>query len=83
MIHLTQESEALALKLAAAQRVPVEAAIQRALENEARISGIAPAAPTRRRMTVDQMLALGSEIAALPIRDPRSPSQIMDELNAQ
>jgi hypothetical protein len=28
-------------------------------------------------------LALGSEIAALPVRDPRPPRQIMDELNAQ
>lgn len=81
MINLSQESEALALKLAAAQRVPVEAAIQRALENEARMSGIAPVTGGRRRMTVEQMLALGSEIAALPLRDRRSPSQIMDDLN--
>lgn len=82
MIHLSQESEALALRLAAAQRVPVEQAIQRALENEARLSGIAPVAGSRQRMTVEQMLALGSELAALPIRDPRPPRQIMDELNA-
>jgi antitoxin VapB len=82
MINLSQESEALALKLAAAQRVPVEAAIQRALENEARTAGIAPVTGTRRRMTVEQMLALGSEISALPIRDPRPPNQIMDDLNA-
>lgn len=83
MIHLSQQSEALALRLAAAQQVPVEQAIQRALENEARLSGITPVAGSRHRMTVEQMLALGSEIAALPIRDPRPPSQIMDELNAQ
>jgi hypothetical protein len=83
MIHLSREIEALALRLAAAQRLPVEAAIQRALEKEARVSGIEPFAGARRRMTVEQMLALGSEIAALPVRDPRPPRQIMDELNAQ
>jgi len=83
MIHLSQESEKLARRLAAVQRVPVAAAIQRALKNEARVSGIAPVAASRRRMTVEQMLALGSEIAALPVRDPRPPSQIMDELNAR
>jgi len=83
MIHLSQESEKLAQRLAAVQRVPVAAAIQRALENEARVAGIAPAAVSRRRMTAQQMLALGSEIAALPVHDPRPPSQIMDELNAR
>lgn len=82
MIHLSQDVEALALKLAAAQRLPVEIAIQRALENEARVSGILPMAGSRRRMTVEQMLAAGSEIAGLPVVDHRSPSQIMDDLNA-
>jgi antitoxin VapB len=33
-------------------------------------------------MTVEQMLALGSEIAAMPVIDPRSPHEIMDDLNA-
>ena len=82
MSHLSQESEALALRLAAAQRLPVEAAIQRALENEARVAGIGAVASARRRMTVAQMLALGAEIAALPIRDRCPPGEIMDELNA-
>jgi hypothetical protein len=36
----------------------------------------------RRRLSVEQMLAFGSEIAAMPVRDPRSPGEIMDELNA-
>ena len=82
MIHLSREIEALALRLAAAQGLPVETAIRRALEHEARASGVVPAASAHRRMTAEQMLALGSEIAALPVRDPRPPSQIMDELNA-
>ena len=83
MIHLSRETEALAQRLATAQRLSVEAAIQRALEAHARASGIEPELmSSRRRMTVEQMLAFGSEIAAMPILDPRSPNEIMDDLNA-
>jgi antitoxin VapB len=81
MINLSQEVEALALRLAAAQRLSVEATIQRALESQALIAGIEPAAGPRRRMSVEQMLTVGSEIAAMPVLDPRSPSEIMDDLN--
>jgi hypothetical protein len=35
----------------------------------------------RRRMTVEQMLSFGSEMAALPIVDPRSARQITDDIN--
>ena len=82
MIHLSQETEALAEQLAAAQSLSVDAAIQRALETHARVAGIDPASSRRRRMTVEQMLAFGAEIAAMPILDPRSPNEIMDDLNA-
>ena len=82
MINLSQETMALARRLAAAQRVSVEAAIQRALEAQARVAGVEREMRPRRRMTVDEMLALGSEIAAMPILDPRSPNEIMDDLNA-
>ncbi len=82
MINLPQETEALAERLAAAQHLSVEAAIQRALEEQARVAGIEPVSAPRRRMTVAQMLALGSEIAAMPVLDPRSPHEIMDDLNA-
>lgn len=82
MINLPQETEALAERLAAAQHLSVEAAIQRALEEQARAAGIEPVSAPRRRMTVAQMLALGSEIAAMPVLDPRSPHEIMDDLNA-
>jgi antitoxin VapB len=82
MINLSQETEALAQRLAAAQRLSVEATIQRALEAHARLAGIEQEVGPRRRMTVEQMLAVGSEIAAMPILDPRSPNEIMDDLNA-
>ncbi len=39
-------------------------------------------ASPRRRMTVEEMRALGAEIAALPLLDPRSPTEIMEDLNA-
>jgi antitoxin VapB len=82
MINLSQETEALARRLATAQRLSVEAAIQRALETQARVAGIESGSDSRRRMTVDQMLAFGAEIASMPILDSRSPNEIMDELNA-
>jgi len=82
MVNLSQETEALAQRLAAAQRLSVEATIHRALEVHARVAGIEQALSPRRRMTVEQMLAFGAEIAAMPILDPRSPNEIMDDLNA-
>jgi antitoxin VapB len=82
MIHLSLETEALAVQLAAAQRLSVGATIQRALEDQARGAGIELRPVPRRRMTVDQMLALGAEIASLPVLDSRSPAEIMDDLNA-
>ncbi len=83
MINLTQEIEALAKRLAAAQQLSVEDAIRQALEEKARASGVEaePLRP-RRRMSIDEMLAVGTEIAAMPVLDPRSPQEIMDDLNA-
>ena len=82
MIDLSQETEALAQRLAAAQRLPVEAVLRQALEAHARVSGIEQELSPRRRMTVDEMLALGAEIAAMPLLDSRSPNEIMDDVNA-
>jgi hypothetical protein len=79
-IELTPETEALAQRVAAAQRLSVPAAIQRALEAQADAVGV-DRRPARRRMTVDEMLAFGAEIAAMPILDPRSANEIMEDLN--
>ena len=35
-----------------------------------------------RRMTVEQMLAVGAEIAAMPLLDPHSPQDNIDDINA-
>jgi antitoxin VapB len=82
MILLSEETEALARLLASARRMTVEATIQLALEAQARDAGIEQHTHRRRRMSVDEMLAFGSVIAAMLVLDTRSPSEIMDELNA-
>jgi antitoxin VapB len=83
MIQLSQKIEALAKRIAAAQSLSVEDAIKLALEEQARAAGVAaePLRP-RRRMSVKSMLAVGCEIAAMPLLDLRSPREIMDDLNA-
>jgi len=35
----------------------------------------------RKRMTVEEMLAMGRKVAARPVLDPRSPQEIADDLN--
>ncbi len=67
MISLSQENEALAARLAAARRISLEDGIRQALEAQVRVLEARP----RRRMTVEQMAALGAGIAALPLLDPR------------
>jgi antitoxin VapB len=56
-----------------------EALVEYAREIEARRTGITR---PRRRLTTDEMLAVGDEIVALPLLDPRSPRQIKDDMNA-
>jgi len=89
MIPLSPESEALANRLAAAQSVSVEDAIRLALEEKARAAGVildahrrrdqSPATVAARQAKVNRIVA---EIAAMPVLDPRSPNEIMDDLNA-
>ena len=83
MIHLSRETEALAKRLAEAQRLSVEDAVRRALEQQAFATGLVAETkqPIRRRMSIEEMLAVGGEIAAMPLLDARSPQEIMDDLN--
>ena len=83
MIHLSHETEALAKRLAEAQRLSVEDAVRRALEQQAFATGLVAETkqPIRRRMSIEEMLAVGGEIAAMPLLDARSPQEIMDDLN--
>ena len=89
MINLSQETEALAQRLAAAQRLSVEATIQTALEAHARASGIAPHPQRPRDASAEAVAAriarfdaLAQRIAVAPINDPRPVSEIVDDLNA-
>jgi antitoxin VapB len=90
MINLSQETEALAKRLAETQSLSVEDAIRLALEEKARAAGVvmeprrprdqSPEAIAARRARTNRFVA---ELAAMPVLDPRSPHEIMDDLNAQ
>ena len=78
MIYLSDDIEALAREVAAARGLSVEDVIARAIEESALRTGIAR---PRRRLTTEEMLAVGDEIVALPLLDSRRPRQIMDDMN--
>lgn len=88
MITLSQETEALAQRVALAKHVGVEDAIRAALENTARAEGIAlePRHPrdrsaeavAARRARIDEIVRA---VAALPVLDPRPTQDLIDELN--
>jgi antitoxin VapB len=88
MINLSQETEALARRLAVAQNTSVDAAVRRALEAQADAVGIPPElrpprdqsaeAIARRRAHIARIV---SEIVSMRILDRRSPQEIMDALN--
>ena len=89
MINLSRETVAFAERLAAAKSLSVEDAIRRAWKPglarrtlQRRRGGRAilpPAAVARRKASIDRTVA---EIAGLPILDPRSPREIMDDLDS-
>jgi antitoxin VapB len=89
MVQLSQESEALARRLAAAHGISVEEAVKQALEQSAREAGIAahphhprdnsPKAVAARKARMDE---IANDIAKMPVFDSRSPRELMDELNA-
>ena len=88
MIDLSQETEALAQRLALAKRVSVEEVIRLALEEKGRAEGItsesneprdtSPKAVAARRARTDRLVAA---LTAMPVLDRRSPRDIMDDLN--
>ena len=84
MIRLSDETETLAKRIAGAQRVSVDTAVRYALEElaKSRHIDIGPTQPERRRMSIEEMLAVGDQIAAMPLLDTRSPQEIMDDLNS-
>ncbi len=89
MISLTQESEALARRLADLRCVSVEDAIQEALEERARAAGIVPrahrlrdASPEAIAKRLTRFNEFARQTASMPVIDPRPVSEIVDDLNA-
>ena len=89
MLQLSQETEALARRLAADQRLSVDDAIRLALEKCARGAGLAPEPALAQGRTPADIAArrahlerFAAEIAALPVLDPRSLEEIVDDVNA-
>jgi antitoxin VapB len=80
MISLSEDVETLARRVAEVEQTSVEDAIRRALEDRARAKGMSLVTRQGRRMTADRMISLGTEIAAMPLLDKRSPREIMDDL---
>ena len=88
MISLSQETEALARRVAVAKSLPVDDAIRQALEafdhsasllpEPRRPRDLSPDAVAARKASMDQLAA---ELAAMPILDPRPVEKIIDDLN--
>ncbi len=85
MINLSPETVALAQRLASAHGVSLEEAIKQAIEQCAREAGVteprrrdtSPEAVARRKAETQRIV---DEIKGMPILDPRSPREIMDDL---
>lgn len=89
MINLSQETEALAQRIAFAKHVAVDDAVRTALEDTARAEGIALEARRPRDLSPEAVAAriarfdaIARQIALAPISDPRPVSEIVDDLNA-
>jgi hypothetical protein len=89
MINLSQETIALAQGLAAAEGISIEDAIKQAVEQRARETGVMVEPGWRRDLSAGAVAArkacmdrIVDEIAAMPVLDPRSSREIMDDLNA-
>ena len=83
MLQLTHDTEQLARKVAARVGRRPDDLIRAALEREAAALGVSTDLPVRNRMTVEQMMAIGEKVSALPLFDPASPKEILDDLNEQ
>jgi antitoxin VapB len=88
MIQLSHRTEALARKLAASQGISAEDAVKQAVERSARDLGVA-VEPERRDLSDAAIAArktrmgrIAAEIASMPVLDPRSVDDIVDDLNA-
>lgn len=89
MINLSQQTLALAKRLAAARGVSLEDAVTLAVEQSARAAGVASQLPKQRDLSPGAVAKrnarfdeFANRIAKMPILDPRSPREIMDDINS-
>lgn len=92
MIDLSQETEALARRVADTRHVTIDAAIRQALEASAHAAGVVLPEPGRPRdlsseaaitTRQEQIRRTMHEIEAIPFLDTRSPREIMEDLLRQ
>lgn len=82
MLHLSEDTERLARRVAVLSGCEPEDLIRSALEREAKALGVADKPEhKRRRPTVEEILEFGKRAAKRPVLDPRSPKEISDDLN--
>jgi hypothetical protein len=84
MIVLTDDTEALARKVAESRHIPVDVAIRLGLEAIAgkadhAVQSAGSEALVERRRTA--LAHFAEVIASMPVQDPRAPAVIMDDLN--
>lgn len=89
MIYLSEHTEALAKRVAAAQHLSVEDAIRHALEERERLAAILPAPFSAKDCSVEaiaarrmRMAQFADAVAAMPVLDPRPVAEIVDDLNS-
>jgi antitoxin VapB len=90
MISLSQETEALARRVATAKSLSVDDTVRQALEAFERGAtpfpeprqprDLSPAAIAARKASMDRLV---EELAAMPILDPRPVEEIVDDLNTR
>jgi antitoxin VapB len=88
MIRLSEETEALARRVAAAKSLPVEDAIRAALRAFEVGEVLVPGSPRPRDLSAAAVAAgkasldrLVEELSALPVLDSRPVGEIVDDLN--
>jgi len=88
VIHLSQETLVLAQRLAAARGISLEGAVKLAVEQSAREAGLASQPPKPRDLSPEavaarkaKLEAFAEKIAKMPVLDPRSAREIMDDIN--
>jgi antitoxin VapB len=79
MVHLSQDAELLARRIAAARGISLEEAVQLAIEQGSKTIGTAapPAARPAKEDLIRRMEEISARCGARPLIDPRSPDELL------